>query len=107
MSAALHWGGVAARHDCLPPGRPRIGRHRALAVLRHARAQARCSCRSTVAALEQQRDFTVDRGELFIEYQYGARLHYRASGVRGSAVLLVHGFGVGSFQFKRLQACAC
>lgn len=37
---------------------------------------------------------------LYYDWRYHSRVHYMQSGSEGPAVLLIHGFGVGGWQFK-------
>lgn len=45
----------------------------------------------------------VDDESLFWDWKFGSRIHYRKAGTTGPAVVLVHGFGVASFQFQALM----
>lgn len=36
------------------------------------------------------------------DWKYNSRIHYRQQGSSGPCILLVHGFGVGSFHFEQL-----
>ena len=36
------------------------------------------------------------------DWKYSSRIHYRQQGTSGPCILLVHGFGVGSFHFEQL-----
>lgn len=98
----MHCAGLAPRHIALPLT-CHIPHHCKTFLSPTRRQQVRCQL--VVAALEQ-RDYTATRGELFQDFKWG-RIHYRhrpcAAGTQASAVLLVHGFGVGSFQFQKLQ----
>ena len=37
------------------------------------------------------------------DWKYSSRVHYRQKGSSGPCILLVHGFGVGSFHFEQLM----
>lgn len=38
----------------------------------------------------------------FWDWRFESRVHYRMAGTTGPAIVLVHGFGVASFQFESL-----
>ena len=45
----------------------------------------------------------VQKDSKWFSWRYGSKIHYRQKGDKGPCILLVHGFGVGSFQFIPLM----
>lgn len=39
----------------------------------------------------------------FWDWRFNSRIHFRTAGSTGPAIVLVHGFGVASFQFQALM----
>ena len=59
---------------------------------------------STVRSLvEECLQCMVEDKSQFWEWRFNSRIHYRTAGSTGPAIVLVHGFGVASFQFQPLM----
>ncbi|KAK9839381.1 hypothetical protein WJX84_005938 [Apatococcus fuscideae] len=59
---------------------------------------------STVHSLvEECLQCMVEDQSQFWDWRFGSRIHYRTAGTTGPAIVLVHGFGVASFQFQDLM----
>ena len=58
---------------------------------------------STLASTSEALKALVQKDSKWFSWRYGSKIHYRQKGDKGPCILLVHGFGVGSFQFIPLM----
>ncbi|CAL5220694.1 g2745 [Coccomyxa viridis] len=69
----------------------------------HAQASASTSSPEEVAWLCEALKALVQPDSQWYNWKYGSKIHYRQKGRSGPRILLIHGFGVGSFQFIPLM----
>ena len=69
----------------------------------HAEASTLTSTSEEVAWLCEALRALVQKDSKWFGWRYGSKIHYRQKGHKGPCILLVHGFGVGSFQFIPLM----